>query len=108
MVIEKIGQIGEGRKVKKLEQIAGLVNTYEPEIEDLSDAELRAKSDEFRARARGGESLDDILPEAFACVREAARRTIGQRHFDVQVVGAIALHQGRLSSIRILHSEGFH
>ena len=66
MVIEKIGQIGEGRKVKKLEQIAGLVNTYEPEIEDLSDAELKAKSDEFRARARGGESLDDILPEAFA------------------------------------------
>ena len=100
MVIEKIGQIGEGRKVKKLEQIAGLVNTYEPEIEDLSDAELRAKSDEFRARARGGESLDDILPEAFACVREAARRTIGQRHFDVQVVGAIALHQGRIAEMK--------
>jgi len=100
LVIEKIGQIGEGRKVKKLEQIAGLVNTYEPEIEDLSDAELRAKSDEFRARARGGESLDDILPEAFACVREAARRTIGQRHFDVQVVGAIALHQGRIAEMK--------
>jgi preprotein translocase subunit SecA len=100
LVIEKIGQIGEGRKVKKLEQIAGLVNTYEPEVEDLSDAELRAKSDEFRARARGGESLDDILPEAFACVREAARRTIGQRHFDVQVVGAIALHQGRIAEMK--------
>jgi preprotein translocase subunit SecA len=100
LVIEKIGQIGEGRKVKKLEQIAGLVNTYEPEVEDLSDAELRAKSDEFRARARGGDSLDDILPEAFACVREAARRTIGQRHFDVQVVGAIALHQGRIAEMK--------
>jgi len=100
LVIEKLGQIGEGRKVKKLEQIAGLVNTYEPEIEDLSGAELKAKSDEFRARARGGESLDDILPEAFACVREAARRTIGQRHFDVQVVGAIALHQGRIAEMK--------
>ena len=100
LVIEKIGQIGEGRKVKKLEQIAGLVNTYEPEIEDLSDAELKAKGDEFRARAREGESLDDILPEAFACVREAARRTIGQRHFDVQVVGAIALHQGRIAEMK--------
>ena len=100
MVIEKIGQIGEGRKVKKLEQIAGLVNTYEPEIEDLSDAELKAKSDEFRARARDGQSLEDILPEAFACVREAARRTIGQRHFDVQVVGAIALHQGRIAEMK--------
>jgi preprotein translocase subunit SecA len=100
LVIEKIGQIGEGRKVKKLEQIAGLVNTYEPEVEDLSDAELKAKGDEFRARAREGESLDDILPEAFACVREAARRTIGQRHFDVQVVGAIALHQGRIAEMK--------
>ena len=100
MGFEKIGQFGEGRKVKKLEQIAGLVNTYEPEIEDLSDAELKAKSDEFRARARDGQSLDDILPEAFACVREAARRTIGQRHFDVQVVGAIALHQGRIAEMK--------
>ena len=83
MVIEKLGQIGEGRKVKRLEQVVGLVNTFEPEIEELSDAELAAKTDEFRRRLEAGEAVDDILPEAFACVREAARRTIGQRHFDV-------------------------
>ena len=77
MVIEKIGQIGEGRKVKRLEQIVGIVNTFEPEVEELSDAELAGKTAEFRQRLEAGESFDDLLPEAFACVREAARRTIG-------------------------------
>ena len=87
MVIEKLGQFGEGRKRKQLEQVSGLVNTFEPEVEDLSDAELAGKTAEFRERLEDGETLDDLLPEAFACVREAARRTIGQRHFDVQVMG---------------------
>ena len=87
MVIEKLGQFGEGRKKKQLAQVAGLVNTFEPEVEDLTDAELAGKSAVFRERLEAGETLDDILPEAFACVREAARRTIGQRHFDVQVMG---------------------
>ncbi len=100
MVIQKIGSLGEGRKVKKLEGIVGLVNTFEPEIEELSDAELRARSDEFRARLADGETLDDILPEAFACAREAARRSIGQRHFDVQVLGAIVLHQGKIAEMK--------
>jgi len=100
LVIEKIGQIGEGRKLKRLEQLVGVVNTFEPEIEELSDDELRAKTTEFRRRLQGGETLDDILPEAFPCVREAARRTIGQRHFDVQVMGAIALHEGKIAEMK--------
>src|SRR4249919_2861357 len=100
MVIEKLGQFGEGRKKKQLGQTARLVNTYEPEVEDLSDAELAAKTAEFRQRLESGETLDDLLPEAFACVREAARRSIGQRHFDVQVVGGIALHQGKIAEMK--------
>jgi preprotein translocase subunit SecA len=100
VVIEKLGQIGEGRKMKRLEQVAALVNTFESEVEGLTDEQLRGKSAEFRSRSDAGESLDDILPEAFACVREAARRTIGQRHFDVQVVGAAALHQGQIAEMK--------
>ena len=100
MVIEKLGQIGEGRKRKELERLVGLVNTFEPEVEDLSDAELAAKSEEFRRRLSEGETLDDLLPEAFASTREAARRSIGQRHFDVQVMGAIALHQGKIAEMK--------
>jgi len=100
LVIEKIGQIGEGRKLKRLEQLVGIVNTFEPETEELTDDQLRAKTAEFRRRLQGGETLDDILPEAFACVREAARRTIGQRHFDVQVMGAIALHEGKIAEMK--------
>ena len=100
MVIEKLGQIGEGRRIRRLEQIVGLVNTYEPEVEDLTDVELRGRTEEFRRRLAGGETLDDILPEAFACVREAARRTIGQRHFDVQVMGAIVLHEGKIAEMK--------
>jgi len=100
LVIEKLGQIGEGRKIKRLEQLVGLVNGFEPEAEGLTDEELRGKSAEFKRRAQDGETLDDLLPEAFTCVREAARRRIGQRHFDVQVMGAIALHQGQIAEMK--------
>ncbi len=100
MVIQKIGSLGEGRKLKELWRTVGLVNTYEPEVEELSDSELRGKSAEFRARLADGAALDDLLPEAFACVREAARRSIGQRHFDVQAVGGIALHQGAIAEMK--------
>ncbi|HEX7248455.1 MAG TPA: hypothetical protein VF351_10190, partial [Actinomycetota bacterium] len=86
-VLDKLSNIGEGRKLRNLESIAQLVNTFEPEVEDLSDDELRAKTGELKERTANGESLDDLLPEAFATVREAARRTIGQRHFDVQLMG---------------------
>ncbi|MGH2630311.1 MAG: hypothetical protein ACRDHI_07100, partial [Actinomycetota bacterium] len=90
-VLDKISNLGEGRKLKNLESITRLVNTYEPEVEDLTDEELRAKTAELKQRADNGESLDDLLPEAFASTREAARRTIGQRHFDVQIMGGAAL-----------------
>jgi preprotein translocase subunit SecA len=98
--IDKFSNIGEGRRRKELEQLAQLVNTWEPEIEDLSDEELAHKTAEFRERLENGEPLDDVLPEAFATTREAARRTIGQRHFDVQLMGGAALHRGTIAEMR--------
>jgi preprotein translocase subunit SecA len=100
LVLEKIGQFGEGRKLKRLEQLVRIVNTFEPEIDELTDEQLRGKTEEFRRRLEAGESRDDLLPEAFASVREAARRTIGQRHFDVQVMGAIVLHEGNIAEMK--------
>ena len=99
-VLDKISNLGEGRKLKHLESITRIVNTFEPEVEDLSDDELQAKTTELKQRADNGESLDDLLPEAFAGVREAARRTIGQRHFDVQIMGGAALHQGNIAEMK--------
>jgi preprotein translocase subunit SecA len=100
VVLDKIANLGEGRKRKNLESISQLVLTYEPEFEDLSDAELLAKTPDFRQRAENGESLDDLLPEAFAAVREASKRSTGKRHFDVQVMGAAALHQGNIAEMK--------
>jgi preprotein translocase subunit SecA len=100
VVLDKIGNFGEGRRIKRLDQVVELVNTFEPETEDLSDAELKAKTTEFRKRVGDGETLDDILPEAYAAVREAARRSIGQRHFDVQIMGAAVLHQGNIAEMK--------
>ena len=99
-IIDKISNMGEGRKLKRLEELARLVNTYEPEIEELSDDDLRGKTTEFRTRIENGESLDDLLAEGFAVAREAARRTIGQRHFDVQLMGGAALHQGNIAEMK--------
>ncbi|MDP9437277.1 MAG: preprotein translocase subunit SecA, partial [Actinomycetota bacterium] len=92
--------MGEGRKVKVLQQRVGSVTALEPEVEKLSDDELRAKTDEFRGRLAEGETLENILPEAFAVVREASRRTLGMRPFDVQVMGGIALHEGKISEMK--------
>src|SRR3989344_5886377 len=75
------------------------INEFEPAIQALSDQELRAKTEEFRSRLASGVLLDDILPEAFAVVREASRRTLGQRHYDVQLLGGIALHQGKIAEM---------
>jgi preprotein translocase subunit SecA len=86
--------------VKKVRPIVVKVNAFEPEIQALSDAELRGKTDEFRKRLAGGESMEDILPEAFAVVREASRRRIGLRHFDVQLIGGIVLHQGKIAEMK--------
>jgi preprotein translocase subunit SecA len=92
--------MGEGRKLKRLEEYVQLVNSYEEEIKELSDAELRDYTDTLRQRIGDGESPDDVLPEAFGLVREAARRTLGQRHFDVQVMGAVVLHRGNIAEMK--------
>ncbi|HVE77070.1 MAG TPA: preprotein translocase subunit SecA [Actinomycetota bacterium] len=99
-VLNKILTAGEGRKFKKIVDLARRVNDFEPETELLSDDEIRAKTTEFKTRFAGGEDLDSLLPEAYACVREAARRTIGQRHFDVQVIGATVLHRGAIAEMK--------
>ena len=75
-------------------------NAFEPQMEAATDGELRARTDQFRERLKQGATVNDLLPEAFAVVREAARRTVGMRHFDVQLVGGIALHEGRIAEMR--------
>jgi preprotein translocase subunit SecA len=91
---------GEHKTVRRLRAIADHINGLEDGVAGLSDADLRAKTDEFRNRHGKGESLDDLLPEAFATVREAAKRTLGQRHFDVQLMGGAALHLGKIAEMR--------
>ena len=100
MVIQRLGTIGEGRKIRRLEQLAAIVNTFEPEVDDLTDDELRGRTAVLRERLAAGETLEDLMPEAFATVREAARRTIGQRHFDVQLMGGMVLHEGSIAEMR--------
>jgi preprotein translocase subunit SecA len=92
--------MGEGRKVKALQQRVEAVTALEPEMEKLSDGALSVKTDEFRERLVAGETLDDILPEAFAVVRETSKRTLAMRPFDVQVMGGIALHQGKIAEMK--------
>jgi preprotein translocase subunit SecA len=99
-VLDRILRMGEGRVIKRLAGIADQVNTLEEGFVGLSDAELREETDRFKARLADGETLDDILPEAFAAVREAAKRTLGQRHFDVQIMGGAALHQGNIAEMK--------
>ena len=99
-MLSKLLRLGEGRMVKRLRGVANYVNTLSDDVEKLTDAELRAKTDEFRERVAGGESLDDVMPEAFAVAREAAWRVLGQRHFDVQVMGGAALHFGNVAEMK--------
>ena len=94
-----LGSTSEAQ-VKKLMPMVKKINELEGGMEALTDKELRAKTDEFRARLNNGETEDDLLPEAFAVVREAAKRTIGQRHYDVQLLGGIVLHQGRIAEMK--------
>ncbi|MDA8018681.1 MAG: preprotein translocase subunit SecA [Thermoanaerobaculia bacterium] len=88
------------RELKRLQPTIDRINGLEPDFEALSDGELRAKTDEFRSRLENGEGLEDLLPEAFATVREAAKRTLGMRHYDVQLFGGIILHQGRIAEMK--------
>jgi preprotein translocase subunit SecA len=100
VLLDKILRAGEGKIIKRLEGVVVQVNAIEDDIAALSDVDLRASTDEFRSRLGAGETLDDLLPEAFATVREAARRTLGQRHFDVQIMGGAALHLGNIAEMK--------
>ncbi|ROO89970.1 protein translocase subunit secA [Actinocorallia herbida] len=99
-VIDKILRAGEGKVLRKLKRIANQVNSIEEEFTEKTDAELRELTETYRERLAEGETLDDLLPEAFATAREAARRVLGQRHFDVQVMGGAALHLGNIAEMR--------
>ena len=99
-ILDRILRAGEGKKVKALAAIVPDINAWTNEIGALSDDALKAKTPEFRARLERGETVDDLLAEAFAVVREASGRTIGQRHYDVQLMGGAALHAGWISEMR--------
>src|SRR5699024_12753255 len=92
--------MSEGKVLRQLQSIAKQVNALEPDFEAMSDEELQAMTPEFKERLADGQSLDDIMPEAFATVREAARRILGQRHFDVQIMGGAALHLGNIAEMK--------
>jgi preprotein translocase subunit SecA len=98
--LEKIFGSDSSREVKALRPIVDKINSFEESISALSDTELKAKTDFFKAELKNGKTLDDILPEAFAVVREASKRTTGLRHFDVQLIGGIILHQGKITEMR--------
>jgi preprotein translocase subunit SecA len=99
-VLKKIFGSKNERELKRLGKVVASINALEPTIEQLSDDALKNKTAEFRARLQKGETLDQILPEAFACVREASRRVLGLRHFDVQLIGGMVLHSGKIAEMR--------
>src|SRR5207342_1314439 len=96
----RIMRAGEGRMLHRLERLAAQVGSLEEEFRALTDEELQALTPEFKERHAAGESLDDLLPEAFAAMRETARRVLGMRHFDVQVMGGAALHLGNIAEMQ--------
>ena len=99
-ILTKIFGSQNERYLKSIKPIVAKINGFEPAIKSLTDEQLGQKTVEFKQRLAKGETLDDILPEAFACVREASRRTLGQRHYDVQMIGAITLHHGKISEMK--------
>jgi preprotein translocase subunit SecA len=99
-ILDRALRMGEAKKFKGYEQRVARINGFEPELEHYSDTELREAADELRQRARNGESLDELLPECFALVREAGRRSMGMRHFDVQMIGGMVLHDGAIAEMK--------
>ena len=99
-LIDRALRLGEGRQFKEYERRVASINRIEDEMELLEDEEIRSEADDLRERAREGEALDDLLPEAFALCREAARRNLGQRHFDVQLIGGMVLHDGSIAEMK--------
>src|SRR5919199_6585869 len=104
---EKVLRVGEGRRRKRLAEQAAYVATLEPDFEKLSDSELVGKTAEFRRRIENGESVEDLLFEAYAAVREAFKRTLGVRLFDVQVMGGIVLHEGDIAEMKTGEGKTF-
>src|SRR5881409_4253346 len=98
--LERVLRMGEGRRIKRLAEQAAYITSLEPDFEQLSDEELAAKTVEFKQRYENGETLEELLFEAYAAVREAAKRTLGLRPFDVQVMGAIVLHEGDIAEMK--------
>ncbi|MDQ5808010.1 MAG: preprotein translocase subunit SecA, partial [Actinomycetota bacterium] len=99
-ILQRALHVGEAKKFKTYEKRVALINAYEPELELEDDDELRQRMESLRERARGGESLDDLIYECFAIVREAGKRTMGMRHFDVQLIGAMVLHDGAIAEMK--------
>jgi len=99
-ILSKIFGTSNDRAIKRLLPLVEQVNILEPGVSRLSDPDLRGRTVDFRQRLENGEPLDDLLPEAFATVREAAKRALGQRHYDVQVIGGIMLHNGRIAEMK--------
>ena len=98
--LSKLLSFGSGKELKEFERIVAQINGLEPTFEAMSEEELRGSTERFRERYANGETLDDLLPEAFAAVREASRRTLGLRHFDVQLIGGMALHRGTIAEMK--------
>src|SRR3954465_5480014 len=99
-LIDRALRIGEGKKFKEFQRRVARINDWEAELELDSDEELRERADALRERARNGEALGDLLPESFALTREAGKRTLEQRHFDVQLIGGMVLHDGSIAEMR--------
>ena len=99
-ILAKVFGTANSRELKRLRPIVQKINSYEPKISELSDEQLSLKTNEFREQISQGKTLDDVLPEAFAVVREAAKRTLGERHYDVQLVGGITLYQGKIAEMK--------
>ena len=96
-LIDRALRLGEGRKFKSYQKRVESINRIEPEMEVLDDDELREEADSLRERAANGEKLDELLPECFALTREAAKRSLGQRHYDVQLIGGMVVHDGAIA-----------
>ena len=99
-VFKKVFGSRNERLVKRMHKTVERINAFEPELEALNDEELKAKTEAFKERLAAGKTLDDILPEAFATAREAGKRVLGMRHYDVQMIGGMVLHQGKITEMR--------
>src|SRR3954471_24916249 len=99
-ILDRALRMGEGKKFKEFQKRVSKIGDFEPELELDSDDELKERARELKERAQSGDSLDELLPESFALTREAARRALGQRHFDVQLIGGMVLHDGSIAEMR--------